>query len=105
VELNAELGAFRLSQVGYHLQVLRRSGTVATEPAGLGAGQVRARYASQIYGDGQVRAVLRRTQRSDRERREAIAAANASPLLTMFRVPRPVHTIRLRGRRAPEGDR
>jgi hypothetical protein len=31
-------------------------------------------------------------------KREAMAVASVSPLLTMFRVPRPVHTIRLRSR-------
>lgn len=98
-EISAELRPFRLSQVGYHLQVLRRSGTVASGPADLGGGQARARYASEVGADGRVRAVLRATERSDRERREAAIAAGASPLLTMFRVPRPVRTIRLGGRR------
>jgi len=80
-ELGAELPELRLSQLSYHLQVLRRSGTPAAE----------------VVGDGRVRAVLRATEEWDRERREA-AGASASPLLTMFRLPRPTRTIRLRSR-------
>jgi hypothetical protein len=76
--------------------VLRQAGTVAAEPAGMG--QVRAQYGSEVAGDGRVRAVLRATEQWDREQREAAAGASASSLLTMFRVPRPTRTIRLRGR-------
>jgi len=96
-EIGAELRGIRLSQLGYHLQVLRRSGSVVST-GGPGIDCKRPRYASQVAGDGQVRAVLRATERSDRERREAALRAGASPLLTMFRVPRPVVTVRLRGR-------
>jgi DNA-binding transcriptional ArsR family regulator len=103
-EIGAELGGFRPGQLGYHLQVLRRSGAVASVPAGLSAGHG-VRYASSVSGDGQVRAVLRATERWDRERREAAAETNSSPLLTMFRVPRPVRTIRLRGRSGIDGER
>src|SRR3954454_7102498 len=80
-ELGAELPDFCLGQLSYHLQVLGRSGAVASE----------------VAGDARVRAVLRATERWDRERREA-AGASASPLLTMFRVPRPGRTIRLLSR-------
>lgn len=104
-EIGSELRGFRLSQLGYHLQVLRRSGTVASVPPGLSAGQSRARYASAVCDDGQVRAVLRATEQWDRERREAVSEANSSPLLTMFRVPRPVRTIRLRGRSEIDAER
>jgi|SRR3954447_3513619 len=97
-EIGAELRAFGLGQLGYHLQVLRRSGAVASVAVDLGTGQNRARYASEVCEDAQVRAVLRATEQGDRERREAAAQAKLSPLLTMFRVPRPVRTIRLRGR-------
>jgi len=83
-ELRAELRAVRPSQLRYHLQVLRRSGVVA--------------------GDEKVKAVLRATERIDREQSEAAAAASASPLLTMFRTPRPVRTVRLRGRARTRGD-
>src|SRR3954469_9793448 len=76
IELGAQLPGFRLSQLSYHLQVLRRSGAVASE----------------VAGDEPVRAVLRATEAWDREQREAAARASASPLLTMFRVPRPIHT-------------
>lgn len=105
VELSTELRPFRMSQLSYHLQVLRRLGTVVSEPADWSAGQSRPRYGSEVSGDRQVSAVLRATERFDRERREAAAAADSSPLLTMFRVPRPVRTIRLRGRRQVESER
>lgn len=97
-EIGADLRGIRLSQIGYHLQVLRRSGSVVSI-GGPGVDRNRPRYASQVSGDGQVRAVLRATERWDRERREVALRAGASPLLTMFRVPRPAVTIRLRGRR------
>jgi len=77
-ELGAELPDLCLSQLSYHLQVLRRSATAASE----------------VAGDARVRAVLRATEQWDRERRGA-AGASASPLLTMFRVPRATRTIRL----------
>lgn len=96
-ELGAGLSGFRLSQLGYHLQVLRRSGSIVST-GGPGIDRSRPRYASQVSEDEQVRAVLRATERWDRERREAVAAAASAPLLTMFRVPRPAVTIRLRGR-------
>jgi DNA-binding transcriptional ArsR family regulator len=102
-EIRTDLQVFRMSQLGYHLQVLRRSGAVAS--ASNGEPQAKVRYASEVGEDGKVKAVLRATERGDQVRREALAAANASPLLTMFRVPRPVRTIRLRGRSRPEGDR
>lgn len=103
-ELKIEIGAFRLAALSYHLQVLCRSGAVVchTRESLDGEG---ARYASEVSEDAQVRAVLRATERFDRERREAAAAAATSPLLTMFRVPRPVRTIRLRSRRQVESER
>jgi len=104
-EIGTDLPAFHPGQLGYHLQVLRRSGAVASVPADLGSGQSRPRYASEVLDDGQVRAVLRATEQWDRQRREAAAAANGSPLLTMFSVPRPVRTIRLRGRSQVDAER
>lgn len=94
-EIGAELPSLRQAQLSYHLQVLLRSGAVANEAAG--AGRDRARYASEVLEDDEVRSVLRATEQWDRERQEAVAASNVSALLTMFRVPRPVRTIRLRG--------
>ncbi len=97
----AEIGArlpVRSGQLSYHLQVLRHCDTVASELAGGGVDRGRARYASAVSGDRGVRSVLRATERWDRERTEAAARANASPLLAMFHPPRPVRTIRLRGR-------
>lgn len=101
-EIRADLQVFRTSQLGYHLSVLRHSGAVAS--ASNGGPQRQVRYASEVGEDGKVKAVLRATERGDRARREAVAAASASPLLTMFRVPRPTRTIRLRGRSRTEGD-
>jgi DNA-binding transcriptional ArsR family regulator len=104
-EIGTELGGFRLGQLGYHLQVLRRSGAVASVSAGLSGGQSQARYASEVAEDWRVRAVLRATAQWDRQQREAAIEANGSPLLTMFRVPRPVRTIRLRGRSETDAER
>jgi DNA-binding transcriptional ArsR family regulator len=104
-EIGSELPGFPLSQLSYHLHVLRRSGTIAAESSAISAGHTGARYASDVCEDGSIRAVLRATEQWDRERREAAAAASASPLLTMFRVPRPVRTIRLRSRGKTDSER
>jgi DNA-binding transcriptional ArsR family regulator len=97
-ELRGALHAFHSSQVSYHLQVLQRSGIVAAAAGPMTNVPAQALYASEVTGDRKVQAILRATEDGDRERREAAAAANASPLLTMFRVPRPARTLRLRGR-------
>jgi DNA-binding transcriptional ArsR family regulator len=97
-EIKAELSVFRLGELSYHLQVLRRSGAVTSTSAAEMTRPDGNRYVSEVDGDGRVKAVLRATEQEDRERREAVAEEKASPLLTMFRLPRPVRTIRLRGR-------
>lgn len=97
-ELKAELRVFRSDELSYHLQVLRSSGTVASRTASGSRDRGRVQFVSEVDDDGRVRAVLRATEQWDAERREAAVAAGSSPLLTMFRVPRPVRTIRLRRR-------
>jgi DNA-binding transcriptional ArsR family regulator len=99
-EIALELPAFGIGRLSYHLQVLRQAGVV-TETLGH---QGPARYRSVVSEDGQVRAVLRATARWDGARREAAAFASPNPLLTMFRIPRPVRTIRLRSRRKTDED-
>jgi len=105
-EIGAQL-PFRLGQLGYHLQILRRSGVVIAEPVDNAVEIGRVRYISQVSSDAEVCSVLRATERWDRERREAVARETASPLLTMFRVPRPIRAIRLRSQRETdrEGER
>jgi DNA-binding transcriptional ArsR family regulator len=103
-ELQAELSRFPAGQLGYHLRVLREAGiVVAVEGNAAAASGSYVRYASGVVGNSQVRAVLRATERWDRRRREAQASGTASPLLTMFRTPRPARTIRLRARREQPG--
>jgi DNA-binding transcriptional ArsR family regulator len=104
VELQAALPPLQPSQIGYHLQVLREAGIVASQGNGSGPAAGDARFTSDVIGDGRVRAVLRATERWDRQRREALERRKSSPFLTMFRAPRPVHTIRLRGRRSTNGN-
>jgi DNA-binding transcriptional ArsR family regulator len=99
-ELQAELPPFGPEQLGYHLRVLQEAGVVAAKADGAGAAGAHARYGSAAAEDGRIRAVLRATERWDRQLREARASRKASPLLTMFRAPRPIRTIRLRGGRA-----
>jgi DNA-binding transcriptional ArsR family regulator len=103
-ELRAELQTLRPSQLRYHLQVLRQSGAVVKDSTELIRAGGAARYASEVVEDEEVRAVLRATERQDREQREALVRAHSSPLLTMFRTPRPVHTLRLRSRARTRGD-
>ena len=105
VDIQAELHVFGSSQINYHLEVLGRSGIVVPISGSAGAGPARTLHASEIADNGKVRAILRATEQRDRERREAADAASASPLLTMFRVPRPVRTIRLRGRSGIDAER
>lgn len=104
VEIGGDLQGLRVGQLSYHLQVLQRSGAVASEPP-CAELRSRASYASAVCDDGQVRAILRATEQGDRERRDAAVAADASPLLTMFRVPRPVRTLRLRSRSRVDAER
>ena len=101
-ELQAELSPFQARQLYYHLRVLEEAGLATPATNGPTSAGSYARYASEAVGDSRVRAVLRATERWDRRRREALGSGKASSLLTMFRTPRPVRTIRLRGRPAPE---
>jgi DNA-binding transcriptional ArsR family regulator len=94
-EIDAQL-PFRPSQLGYHLRVLQRLGAVVSKPASAPTPRD-PEFASEVHGNGRVRSVLGATERWDRERCETAAKASASPLLTMFRTPRPIRTIRLRG--------
>lgn len=91
-ELHAQLPSYRLGQLRYHLRVLREARVVAVE----GRAGDSARYASTVAGNSQVRAVLRATERWDRQKREALGSGDGSPLLTMFRTPRAIRSIRLR---------
>jgi DNA-binding transcriptional ArsR family regulator len=103
-EIRAQIHGLRQDQLAYHLQVLRRSGAVALRPDDLGIDPRQSRYASEVTEDKEVRAVLRATEGRDRAGREAAETADASSLLTMFRVPRPTRTIRLRGRDKIDGE-
>jgi DNA-binding transcriptional ArsR family regulator len=97
VELQAALPPFQRRQLRYHLRVLREASMVALQGDTSGSTESDARYASEVIGNGRVKAVLRATERWDRQRREALESRKPSPLLTMFRTPRPIRTIRLRG--------
>jgi DNA-binding transcriptional ArsR family regulator len=104
-ELRTELSALRPSQLRYHLQVLRRSELVAASSAASNGDGGGPRFASEVVDDGDIRVILRATEGRDRERKETLAAAGGALHLTMFRIPRPVHTIRLGGRARARGDR
>src|SRR5690349_5945488 len=71
--IRIEFRELQAGQLNYHLQVLRRSGAMESSDS------------------LPVRGVLRATEQWDKRRREEVTA-DASPLLTMFRVPRPVRT-------------
>jgi DNA-binding transcriptional ArsR family regulator len=102
-EVAIDLPGFPRNQLRYHLAVLRQSGAIAA--IGVSPELSHPRFTSQVRDDERVRAVLRATEARDREQREAMTAASVSPVLTMFRVPRPVHTIRLRSQRNTEAER
>jgi len=104
-ELLADLHPYRQGQLEYHLQVLRRVGAVMSRSANANSDLASARYSSTVLENGPILAILRATKRRDCEQRDASATANASPLLTMFRAPRPVRTIRLRSQRELDAER
>ncbi|HEV2789894.1 MAG TPA: helix-turn-helix domain-containing protein [Solirubrobacterales bacterium] len=81
-------------EVNYHLQILQRCDFV-TEETRLGLAGRECLYESTVSEDVQVRAVLRVTDLSDRELTESRKAQHSSRFLTMFRIPRPVRTLRL----------
>src|SRR3954466_14561427 len=96
-EIRAQL-TYDSSQLDYHLRVLGCAGAIASPTPGVAADRDRTQYVSEVSNDGHVQSVLRATGGWDGEQKRATATAAASPLLTMFRVPRPVRAIRLRGR-------
>jgi DNA-binding transcriptional ArsR family regulator len=92
----------RLSPLGrgelsYHVEVLHRSGLIfdVTRPA---HGGREVLYRSVVGEDADVLAVLRATERQDRERRQAMGEDRPPGFLKMFRIPRPGRAISLRGR-------
>lgn len=104
-ELGVDLRGLHPSQLRYHLQVLQRLGIVASDPGSGGADRGRSRYLSAVRGDEHVDMVLRVTEKRDRQLREHRAAGDASPLLTMFRISRPVRSIRLGKKRGADVER
>ena len=83
------------SDVSYHLEILRSSDVVVLDDVRPGPAGGERFYESTVREDAQVAAALRATAAFDREHREARRADRSSRLLTMFRVPKPVRTLRL----------
>lgn len=82
-------------EVSYHLQILQRAGAVAVDEGRPDLAGRERRYESTVSEVPQVGAVLRATEAFDRERREARKAQRSPGFLTMFRIPKPVRTLRL----------
>lgn len=99
--LSAALPSFTVSEVNYHVLVLRGAGVIisdSTAPAP--SGRHRA-YRSVIAEDASVLAVMRVNERSDRELLRLAFQRSKTGLLSMFRAPRPVRSVRLGARRKP----
>src|ERR1044072_7413001 len=92
--LTAQLPPYKADQIAYHLRVLQGAGAIDCELTGMGSRRIRNRYGGEVCEDPIVQPIGRATVRQDRQYREAAAAASMSPLLTMFRLPRPVVDIR-----------
>ncbi len=104
-EILGDLSPFTRGEVGYHLQILLRSGSVVDDGTRPGLAGRERLYESRLAGDPRVAAVLRATTEFDREHRRAQAGQRSPGLLTMFRIPRPTRTIRLGLRPRTELDR
>jgi DNA-binding transcriptional ArsR family regulator len=89
-------------EINYHAQVLQDSGCVEVDGSRRCPGGEERLLRSAVADSGQALLVLGATERSDREHRRRAAAEPFSSQLTMFRVPRPARTVRLRGRRRRE---
>jgi DNA-binding transcriptional ArsR family regulator len=100
-EVASRFTGFTLSEVGYHVRVLERSGAAIVDDERSASSGAPSRYASGVLDNVQALSALRATQQWDRERRQA-RARFSSNRLTMFRVPRPVQSIRL-GHRGGKG--
>lgn len=101
-EIAAHLCDFTVSEIGYHARVLERSGGVVVDDDGSSSVAGQRRYISSVADNMQALSALRATQRWDRNHRRT-GDRHSSAHLTMFRVPRPVRTIRLGEREG--GDR
>lgn len=93
-EIASELSELTVSEVGYHVGVLRRYEAVAVDGEGRAGRDAQQLYFSGIQDDLQALAALRATLQWDRDRRRE-RRRRSSKVLTMFRIPRPVRTIRL----------
>jgi len=102
-EIAGALGSFATSEIAYHLRVLDRAGGAAVLDNGLARPGDLRRYASCIADNVQALAALRATQQWDRNHRRT-GDRRSSTHLTMFRVPRPVRSIRLGKREGEDRD-
>lgn len=93
-EILPELVPYARGAVVYHLQVLRSAGAIEDDGDREDPLSRQPVYRSVVAED--VRAALRATEQWDLDRRRAEAEESASSLLTMFRLPRAVRTIRLK---------
>lgn len=90
-EIASRLTDFTVSEIGYHVRVLRRSGGVTAED---GSPPARPGYVSGVAENSRALAALRAMQQWDREQR-GVRAARSSAVRTIFRIPRPTRSIRL----------
>jgi len=85
---------FTVSEIGYHVRILERSGSVVAADVDPSPSGGRCRYFSGVTDNQQALAALRATQQWDRDHRRTSDRRSAAHL-TMFRIPRPCQTIRL----------
>jgi DNA-binding transcriptional ArsR family regulator len=97
--LAAELSPFTASEVSYHVLVLREAGLIVSDSSvAAPSGRQRA-YRAAIAESASALAVLRANEQPDRELLRLGSQRSSSRLLSMFRAPRPMHSIRLSARR------
>jgi DNA-binding transcriptional ArsR family regulator len=100
-----QLSPLTRSEISYHLRVLRDAGSIFDDGTRPAPGGREVLYRSALRAEAGVIAALWVTEQLDCRRRKAGDEPRPSSALTMFRIPRPGRTIRLRNWRERKTDR
>jgi hypothetical protein len=101
----AALPPFTVGEVNYHVQVLRGVGMIVSDGTVPGPSGRQRAYRSEVAEAASALAVLRASQRRDRETLRLASNRPRSSLLSMFRTPRPIRSVRFGARRNPGPER
>lgn len=104
-EILGALSPLTRGEISYHLGVLRDAGSVFDDGTRPAPGGREVLYRSALRAEAGVIAALWVTEQLDCRRRKAGDEQRSSGALTMFRIPRPGRTVRLRNWRGRKTDR